>query len=423
MTSKKQECFVYMTLPGQTDQITAGKYVLEKTEQGIDVGHFVYGRSYLSRADAVEIDPIELKLENKVFNTVTMKGVFGALRDASPDYWGRRIIEHNLKVAQADEMTYLLQSADDRIGALGFGLNQTPPAPNRVFNQKIQLDRLQKEAELLINEEVKPENPVTAQVQELLLIGTSMGGARPKAVIEDDNKLWVAKFNRLDDKWNNALVEYAMLKLAEKCGIETALSKVVSVAGKDVLLVKRFDREKALDGYLRYRMISSLTVLQAGDDYTQREKWSYIRLVEELRRISKQAKRDAEQLFRRMVFNALISNTDDHPRNHAFIAQDKNWQLSPAYDLTPNPLVSIEQRDLAMICGRMGRFANKDNLLSEADKFLLNQDQAKKIIEDIYKIVKNEWYAIARYAGVTETDCEKIKSSFVYEGFNYNQKS
>lgn len=423
MTSKKQECFVYMTLPGQTDQITAGKYVLEKTEQGIDVGHFVYGRSYLSRADAVEIDPIELKLKNKVFNTVTMKGVFGALRDASPDYWGRRIIEHNLKVAQADEMTYLLQSADDRIGALGFGLNQTPPAPNRVFNQKIQLDRLQKEAELLINEEVKPENPVTAQVQELLLIGTSMGGARPKAVIEDDNKLWVAKFNRLDDKWNNALVEYAMLKLAEKCGIETALSKVVSVAGKDVLLVKRFDREKALDGYLRYRMISSLTVLQAGDDYTQREKWSYIRLVEELRRISKQAKRDAEQLFRRMVFNALISNTDDHPRNHAFIAQDKNWQLSPAYDLTPNPLVSIEQRDLAMICGRMGRFANKDNLLSEADKFLLNQDQAKKIIEDIYKIVKNEWYAIARYAGVTETDCEKIKSSFVYEGFNYNQKS
>ena len=423
MTSKKQECFVYMTLPGQTGQITAGKYVLEKTEQGIDVGHFVYGRSYLSRADAVEIDPIELKLKNKVFNTVTMKGVFGALRDASPDYWGRRIIEHNLKVAQADEMTYLLQSADDRIGALGFGLNQTPPAPNRVFNQKIQLDRLQKEAELLINEEVKPENPVTAQVQELLLIGTSMGGARPKAVIEDDNKLWVAKFNRSDDKWNNALVEYAMLKLAEKCGIETALSKVVSVAGKDVLLVKRFDREKALDGYLRYRMISSLTVLQAGDDYTQREKWSYIRLAEELRRISKQAKRDAEQLFRRMVFNALISNTDDHPRNHAFIAQDKNWQLSPAYDLTPNPLVSIEQRDLAMICGRMGRFANKDNLLSEADKFLLNQDQAKKIIEDIYKIVKNQWYAIARYAGVTETDCEKIKSSFVYEGFNYNQKS
>lgn len=208
MTSKKQECFVYMTLPGQTDQITAGKYVLEKTEQGIDVGHFVYGRSYLSRADAVEIDPIELKLENKVFNTVTMKGVFGALRDASPDYWGRRIIERNLKVAQADEMTYLLQSADDRIGALGFGFNQTPPAPNRVFNQKIQLDRLQKEAELLVNEEVKPENPITAQVQELLLIGTSMGGARPKAVIEDDNKLWVAKFNRMDDKWNNALVEY-----------------------------------------------------------------------------------------------------------------------------------------------------------------------------------------------------------------------
>ncbi len=420
MTSEKRECFVYITLPGETEMVTAGKYVLEHTDSGIDIGHFVYGKSYLARPDAVEIDPIELQLTSKVYNTVTMKGVFGAIRDSSPDYWGRRIIEKRANIASLGEMDYLLNSADDRIGALGFGFNPTPPAPNRSFNQKIQLARLQEEADYLVKENVQGyNNPIQTQVEDLLLIGTSMGGARPKAVIEDDDELWVAKFNRFDDKWNNALVEHAMLKLAENCGIETALSKIVTVAGQDVLLLKRFDREKYNDAYLRYRMISSLTALRAGDDYIQRERWSYILLVEELRKISARASVDAKQLFRRMIFNALISNTDDHPRNHAFIAKNKTWQLSPAYDLTPNPLVSTERRDLAMTCGSLGRWANAQNLLSQSGKFLLAPEEAQKIIDDMQQIVSQKWYAVCRSVGVTEGDCEKIKPAFVYDGFNY----
>ena len=143
--------------------------------------------------------------------------------------------------------------------------------------------------------------------------------------------LWIAKFNRADDRWNYARVEHAMLVLAKKCGISAAESRVVQVGGKDVLLVRRFDRFKTENGYARARMISGLTLLQA--DENERDRWSYISLAEEIRRLVANPSRDAPELFRRMCFNALISNIDDHPRNHALIAKEREWNLSPAYDL------------------------------------------------------------------------------------------
>lgn len=183
-----------------------------------------------------------------------------------------------------------------------------------------------------------------------MLVGTSMGGARPKAVVEDDNGLWITKFNRPEDKWNHARTEHAMLVLARACGIESAESRIVAVGGRDVLLVKRFDREQTKGGYLRARMISGLTLLRTEDTHLHRNRWSYVLMVEELRRICPNPKEDAAELFRRMTFNALISNTDDHPRNHAAIAKDKDWRLSPAYDLTPSMPISKERRGLALTC-------------------------------------------------------------------------
>ncbi len=118
-----------------------------------------------------------------------------------------------------------------------------------------------------------------------------------------------------------------------------------------------------------------------------------------------------------MCFNALISNIDDHPRNHAVIAKDKKWRLSPAYDLTPAIPVSLEHRDLALICGDQGRYANADNLLSESARFLLEKDVANKIIQKLEEQVKKTWYSTARSVGVTEHDCEIIQSAFVYPGF------
>ncbi|MGH8863524.1 MAG: type II toxin-antitoxin system HipA family toxin [Burkholderiales bacterium] len=397
--------------------MTAGRYRRDFDRNGIATGRFVYGKSYLARTDAVPIDPVELKLSPRTYETRLLKGVFGALRDACPDYWGRRVIERHFGSPGPDELDYLLHSPDDRAGALGFGTKAEPPAPKRAFNRTIDLQKLQEFADVIIAGDMLPDEADARQAQQLMLEGTSMGGARPKAVVEDDDGLWIAKFNRPDDKWNHAKVERAMLVLARICGIEAAECKPATIGDRDALLVKRFDRNKTDNGYRRARMLSALTLLRAEDTHTDREKWSYVLLAEELRRISAQPKTDAPELFRRMCFNALISNTDDHPRNHAIIAMDRDWRLSPAYDLTPSTPISLERRDLALACGDMGRYAHADNLLSQSARFLVNTDEARQIIDTMEHAVNNQWYESARREGVSEKDCETIAGAFGYEGF------
>lgn len=149
-----------------------------------------------------------------------------------------------------------------------------------------------------------------------------------------------------------------------------------------------------------------------------RTRWSYVLLVEELRRIVADAKKDSRELFRRVCFNALISNADDHPRNHAVIARERDWKLSPAYDLTPSVPVSEERRDLAMECGDMGRYANAKNILSQRARFLLETDEATKIIGEMKERVEARWYETLRACGVSEKDAETIRRAFVYSGFS-----
>lgn len=295
MTSRTgaTECFVYMMLPGTSSFVTAGRFVLEPDRTGVPVGQFVYGKSYLGNPDAVPIDPIELKLTDTTYRTTALKGVFGALRDAGPDYWGRRVIEKHAGLPELGEIDYLLYAPDDRAGALGIGLGPKPPAPQRKFNKTVALEKLIGLADAIIAGEDVPEGPEAGQVEDLMLIGTSMGGARPKAVVEDEDGLWIAKFNRPDDRWNYARVEHAMLELARTCDLHTAQSRVVTVAGRDVLLVKRFDRERTGQGYLRARMMSGLTILRTEDTHQHRDRWSYVLLAEELRRISARPKDDA----------------------------------------------------------------------------------------------------------------------------------
>jgi serine/threonine-protein kinase HipA len=410
------ECVVYITLPGATSAVTVGHFVLTADRRGTALGRFVYGQSYQKRADAVDIDPVELKLGRGTFETTNLKGVFGALRDAGPDYWGRRLIERHVG-GQLGELDYLLHSPDDRAGALGFGLGATPPAPLRKFNKTLALAKLQALADAVAKEENLPDGATEDQVKDLMLLGTSMGGARPKAVVEDGHGLWLAKFGRLDDRWNNARVEHAMLVLARRCGITAAESRIVTVGLRDVLLVKRFDREKATGGYRRARMVSGQTLLRTEDTHQSRDKWSYVTLAEELRRVSSTPKKDTAELFRRMCFNALITNTDDHPRNHAMIAWDRDWKLSPAYDLTPMNLVSLERRDLAMTCGDAGRYANAANLKSQCVRFLLDPQEAERIVKEMADTIAASWYEIARSEGVSDADCETIKGAFVYAGF------
>lgn len=411
-------CYVHIVLPGETEFVTAGRFELGTNRHGTPTGRFVYGKSYLARDDAVAIDPLELKLGPRTYETSLLNGMFGALRDASPDYWGRRVMEKRIGKPRLDEVDYLLFSPDDRAGALGFGRNVEPPVPRREFNRTLDLDKLQEFADAIIADDDLPEgNAAAEQVQALMLEGTSMGGARPKAVVEDDDALWIAKFNRPDDRWNHARAEHAMLRLARVCGIDAAESRVTAVGDRDVLLVRRFDREKADNGYRRARMLSALTLLRADDSHTDREKWSYVLLAEEMRRICAQPMVDASELFRRMCFNALITNTDDHPRNHAVIAMDDDWRLSPAYDLTPRPEISLERRDLALGCGDMGRYAHADNLLSQHARFMLDAEQARAMVDETEAIVRARWYETARREGLSEKDCDALKGAFAYPGF------
>jgi len=415
------EAFVYLVLPGTTEFVTAGRYVLTTDRTNSPFGRFVYGRSYLERKDAVPIDPIELPLSDHTYHTNRLKGMFGALRDGGPDHWGRRVIEKYAGLGRLDEVDYLLHSPDDRAGALGFGTNRTPPAPSRTYNRTMDLGRLQKLADALIAEDAgNAQTAELEQIENLLLLGTSMGGARPKAVVEDEGNLWVAKFTRQDDPFNHARVEHAMLMLARECGLSTADSRLTQVGGRDVLLVKRFDRTPTGGGsYRRARMLSALSLLRTGDSHQDRDRWSYLLLAEELRRVSREPKTDAVELFRRMTFNALISNTDDHPRNHAVIAAGQDFRLSPAYDLIPFSHISLERRDLALTIGDYGRHANAANLLSQAPRFMLQREEAARIVDEMEVCVRDRWYAVARREGVSERDCEKISRAFVYEGFRY----
>ncbi len=312
-----------------------------------------------------------------------------------------------------------MNGPDDRAGALGFGLGVEPPAPRRKFNRTLDLEKLQSAADAIIADEPDLAGSAVAQAQELLLLGTSMGGARPKTVVQDDHDLWLAKFSRNDDRWNYPRVEHAMLTLAQACGLNTADSRIETIGGRDVLLVRRFDRDATETGFRRHRMVSALTLLRTGDSPAERANWSYLLLADEIRRVSADPESDLRELFGRICFNAAVSNLDDHPRNHAIIAKERDWRLSPAFDLTPTPAVAIERRDLAMTCGRYGRYANQTNLLSDHGRFLLNEGEAHTIFTQITTTIQNSWHATMRRAGVSDPDCEAIKSALVYDGLFY----
>jgi serine/threonine-protein kinase HipA len=399
--------------------VTAGRFKVFLTPDGDRIGRFFYGQRYLERKDAVELDPVELRLRKGPYETARMEGFFGAIRDAMPDFWGRRIIERHTGHIQLEPFDYLMYGPDDRAGALGFGLNVKPPAPQRRFNRTLDLECIQAAADALLHDDPNIDGSAAKQVEEFLLIGTSLGGARPKAGVEHNQGLWIAKFGRQDDRWNYPRVEYGTMKLAETCGLTVADSDIMNIGGRDVLLVRRFDRDREENGYRRHRMVSALTLLQSDDALASRRNWSYIFLADEIRHVSMEPETDLRELFARMCFNAAVSNLDDHPRNHALLAKDRNWRLSPAFDLTPTPTIAMERRDLAMACGKTGRYANRRNLLSQHGRFMLSEEDATALLDHIVETVRQTWRQIMRRSGVSETDCEAISTAFLYKGFFY----
>ena len=411
MTSDRgaRESFVHIVLPGETAFTVAGKFRVTRTPAGVWRGEFVYGRSYLERRNAVELDPVELTLGPQVRETVRLAGFFGAIRDAMPDAWGRRLLERRLRRSNLEEFEYLREGEEDRAGALGFGpdpvLSASPPRFPAVPSLVVLADAV---AAVLRDD----GHPHAQLARDLALPGTSLGGARPKTTVQDGDDLWLAKFSRPDDPWDEPRVEHALLRLAGGCGLRAAVSRIETLGERAVLLVQRFDRVRAADGFLRWRLVSGLTLLRAEESATERERWSYLLLADEIRRTSVRSGDDLRELFRRMCFNAAVGNADDHPRNHALVAVREGWRLSPVYDLTPTPTASREPPFLAMECGLEGRIASRGNLLSGAGRFLLDRTEAETILDAVFRKVGATWRAAMREAGVSAADIQRVGSAF-----------
>ncbi|MEK6211905.1 MAG: HipA domain-containing protein [Pseudomonadota bacterium] len=416
MTSERQ-AYVYIQLPGTLNTVPAALLKVEKRPDGTFVGRFRYGDRYLERKDAIAFDPFQLPLGNTVHEFTRLRGIPGAVRDAGPDAWGRRVIEHKLQRSPGDleEIDYLLNGPQDGAGNLSFGSEVDPPAPKRRFNRTHQLAGLIEATETIEEGKRVPEH-----ILEQLEPGTSMGGARPKATIEEGNRLWLGKFPQRGNRCNLQRVEYATLELARRCGIAVCNSKLQSVAGQDVLMLERFDREYADGGYLRSGLVSGLTILGCDDNYLDRDRWSYPLLADQLRRWSEQPDGDRIELFRRIVFNAAVTNNDDHPRNHAVLRTGRGWRLTPAYDLVPAPLISLEHRDLAMTIGSFGRTTSIYNLLSQCERFGLTAGAARKEIENVVTTVR-AWRDHFFACGVSAKDVEYIAPAFLPECFFFEK--
>jgi serine/threonine-protein kinase HipA len=415
MSTKENLCYVYTQLPGTFEWVPCASLKVKELGAGAFQGTFTYGKRYLARENVVELDPYHLKLTDKPIQFTKLSGIPGALRDASPDAWGRRVIQARLERTEAEisEMEYLLNGPDDGAGNLRFGLSVQPPGPSKPFNRTHQLETLSRAAEQL-----EETGKLPHEVLEELEPGTSMGGARPKVTVEDGHRLYLAKLPEKLDKHNMQRIEYATLELARSAGLDVCGTRMESIGKAEALMLLRFDREWNPDAksYARHGLVSGLTVLDAEDGYTGSDRWSYLLLADEIRRWSVKPDADRLELFRRMVFNAMVTNNDDHPRNHAMLRTTRGWRLSPAYDTVPVPLISLERRDLALEAGRYGRVASVYNLLSECASFGLNPEAAQQVIDKMVEVVKG-WRECFMKHNVDEKSVEYISGAILPECF------
>lgn len=417
MTSER-ETYVYIQLPGTLEMVPAALLKVQTLSDGTQIGRFRYGDRYLQRQEAVALNPFQLPLAKEVFEFTQFKGIPGAVRDAGPDAWGRRVIEHKLERSAPDlqEIDYLLHGPQDGAGYLSFGLKAEPPAPKRLYNRTHQLAEL-----IAATQAIEDGHPVAAHLLEQLDPGTSMGGARPKATIEDAQSLWLGKFPSRDDRFNLQRVEFATLSLARRCGLNVTQARLETVGESNVLMLQRFDRDYTDKGYLRFGLVSGLTVLDCGDSHLDRERWSYPLMADNLRRWSDKPEVDCAELFRRMVFNAAVTNNDDHPRNHALLRRQKGWRLSPAYDLVPAPVASLERRDLALTVGNYGRTASIYNLLSQAGRFGLSAEEARGHIDRLVDVVRH-WRDGFFACGVSAKDIDYVAPAILPDCFFFERR-
>lgn len=404
MTSKttNKDAFVWIWLPDATEPVVAGK--LESDDQG-NV-QFNYGRSYLDRINAnppaISIYEPELPLKNGVLPLLDGLTMPGCIRDSAPDAWGRRVIINKKlgrkgKDTDTDalgELTYLLESGSDRIGALDFQRSPSEYVPRSANNVPLE-ELLQSAAR------VERGVPLTPELDQALFHGSSIGGARPKALIEDQGTKYVAKFSSSTDLYSVVKAEYIAMRLAALAGINVAPVKLVQAAQKDILLIERFDREKTAKGWTHKAMVSALTLF--GLDDMMARYASYETFAEIIRHRFDDPKETLEELFSRIVFNILCGNTDDHARNHAAFWNGKTLRLTPAYDICPQGRTGSEATQAMLISGD-NRLSKLKSCLDAAPHFQLSESEAKAIFEKQRETIESNWDKVCDEANLSEVD-------------------
>lgn len=394
---KYNEAFVWIWLPEETSPVVAGK--LTQHENALV---FNYGKSYLERIKAIPIYESELPLRSGVLPLLSGMSMPSCIRDASPDAWGRRVIINKmLRVnrgesysVQLDELTYLLHSGSDRIGALDFQLSATHYVPR--LSSNVSLEELIEAAEC-----VEKGLPLSESLNQALNHGTSIGGARPKALIETGQKKYVAKFSSSSDLYSVVKAEFIAMRLARKCGLSVASVSLIQSLHKDVLLIERFDRVLTLNGWQRKCMVSCLTLLELDEMMARYA--SYERFAEIVRYRFVDARRTLKELFGRIIFNILCGNTDDHARNHAAFWDGKMLSLTPAYDLCPQNRTGNEATQAMLIAGD-SRMSKVSVCIDAAHNFLLTEKEAMDIILNQIEVIADSWELLCEEADITEID-------------------
>ena len=405
---------VFIHLPGETDAVPAGR--LTMIEQGLQVqaSTFAYGRRYVARANALPVDPVALALEAERNSEERMPAaglaMFGALRDATPDAWGRRVIENRLRAPPngLPESVYLDHAGPHRAGALDVRKSPTSPPAGGALPSVLDLRHLLDAAA-----RIEEGEPVPAHLEVFFAGGPSVGGARPKAVVTVDGGEWIAKFPARNDPFNVPLVEHATLELARTAGLAVPRTRLETLAdGRQVMLIERFDRERLPQGVGRRHMVSALTLLALHEQNSPDSSYAAISDAMGLHGVSGRIASDRRELFARMVFNILVSNDDDHLRNHAFLfdAEGGGWRLSPLYDVVPKPQVAHE-RMLHLSVGPQGRVARLDNALAGAGRFGLMPPDAARIIDRVVAVVRG-WRDSFEVLEVPARECDRVASAF-----------
>jgi len=413
MTSESPgRAFVWVWLPGASEPVVAGR---------IDVAggaaSFVYGRSYLARDDAIALYLPELPLRPGRISPPSYREAPGCILDARPDAWGQRVIMSRLLGADAADadaadlglLTYLLESDSDRIGALDFQALSEAYVPRGVASAT--LEQLMTAAE-----RVESGTPLPPALALALLRGTAVGGARPKALLDDGGaRKLIAKFSSSDDTFPVVQSEFVTMELARRAGLDSAPVRLVTVLGKHVLLVERFDRDPR--DATRRAIVSALTILDLNEVAAG---WaSYAELAHVIRARFTRPAATLRELFARITFNVLVGNTDDHARNHAAFWDGELLTLTPAYDICPQPRAGGEATQ-AMIIGDDGdafRLSQVAGCVRRAHLYQLTEQAAREIVDRQIHVIETQWEEVCDLARVSVVDRARLRGGAVMHPF------